>query len=383
MKEKKRIALFTNFHPDIGGGAVNLRSIISEWGNEIELTWYYLGKNQCKWPNAICLGNNFVGGNIVKDVLITPLFLRGLYSGLVDGIVSSLLACNHDGYWVVAMNEGLAVGNCLVKKELGHKLHVSVQDDQFGWMWARSRRYKWLAPLVKKPWNQLLRGAKSVDVTSDGMQKYYHREIGLNSIVVHPYVAKLPGRDCYGTNDDEIRIGHIGSVYDLNDFQIFLKAARLWASRKKKKIRLVLIGFGGRNIKALADMTAWEIENYPSLPEAEAVKLLQACNFVYAMYPFKKAAALFRQTSLPTKLSTYIQVQRPIFAHTPPDSSLAALFNDFKLGIVVPSLDVMELTQAFDKIENLMIGDDFITARDQIYGWHNVNSLMNSLLDLG
>jgi hypothetical protein len=378
----KKIALFTNFHPDIGGGAVNLRSIISEWGNEIELTWYYLGKHQGKWPNAICLGNNFVGGNIIKDVLLTPLFLRGLYSGPVDAIVRRLLAGNYDGYWVVAMNEGLVVGNRLLNMGLGHKLHISVQDDQFGWMWARSRRYKWCALLVKKPWNKLLRGAKSVDVTSDGMQKYYQEKLGIKFTVVHPYVAKLPELDCTKTNNDEIVVGHIGSVYDLNDFQVFLKAARFWTSQKKKTFRLILIGFGGKNLQSITGVPVEEIQNYPNLLEAEAVKLLQSCNFVYSMYSFKKSAALFRQTSLPTKLSTYIQAQRPIFAHTPLDSSLAALLQEYKLGIVVPSLDSTELIQAFEKMETLTLGDGFKTGREKIYGFHNVNSLLNNLLEL-
>lgn len=375
----KRVALFTNFHPDIGGGAVNLRSIISEWGNEIELTWYYLGKGQCQWPNSICLGDNFFGGNILKDVLLAPLYLRGLYSGPINGIVSRLLAGNYDGYWVVAMNEGLAVGNCLVKKGLGHKLHVSVQDDQFGWMWARSRRYKWLAPLVKKPWKKLLLGARSVDVTSDGMQKYYQKEIGLNSIVVHPYVGKFPEVQLPVLNDGEVVVGHIGSIYDLDDFRVFLMAARLWAFKKMKKFRLILVGFGDGNMQAVADLPAEEIQNHPSLPEAEAVKLLQSCNFVYAMYPFKKKAAIFRQTSLPTKLSTYIQIQRPIFAHTPLDSSLAALVLDSKLGIVVPTLDSTELMHAFDMIEDQPRSNGFKACRVDIYGWRNVDSLLNSL----
>ncbi len=52
------------------------------------------------------------------------------------------------------------------------------------------------------------------------------------------------------------------------------------------------------------------------------------------MYPAGGKYQLFRRTSLPIKVSTYVQAQRPIFAHTPADSTLACVVTKYKLGAV-------------------------------------------------
>jgi len=52
------------------------------------------------------------------------------------------------------------------------------------------------------------------------------------------------------------------------------------------------------------------------------------------MYPARGKYELFRRTSLPIKVSTYVQAQRPIFAHTPADSTLACVVTKYKLGAV-------------------------------------------------
>jgi hypothetical protein len=52
------------------------------------------------------------------------------------------------------------------------------------------------------------------------------------------------------------------------------------------------------------------------------------------MYPAGRKYELFRRTSLPIKVSTYVQAQRPIFAHTPADSTLACVVTKHKLGAV-------------------------------------------------
>jgi hypothetical protein len=71
---------------------------------------------------------------------------------------------------------------------------------------------------------------------------------------------------------------------------------------------------------------------YGDLAEQDAIPLLAACDFLYAMYPAGNRDELFRKTSLPIKLSTYLQAQRPIFAHTPPDSTLACVVNKYRVG---------------------------------------------------
>jgi hypothetical protein len=55
------------------------------------------------------------------------------------------------------------------------------------------------------------------------------------------------------------------------------------------------------------------------------------------MYPSGTRYELFRKTSLPIKLSTYLQAQRPIFAHTPADSTLACVVRKYQVGKICES----------------------------------------------
>jgi len=61
------------------------------------------------------------------------------------------------------------------------------------------------------------------------------------------------------------------------------------------------------------------------------------------MYPEGFRFQGFRRTSLPMKLSTYVQAQRPIFAHTPSDSSLASIVGKYRLGAICTTSDESEL----------------------------------------
>ena len=50
------------------------------------------------------------------------------------------------------------------------------------------------------------------------------------------------------------------------------------------------------------------------------------------------------------KLSTYVQVQRPIFAHTPSDSSLASIVGKYNLGAVCTTNEESELRHALHAV---------------------------------
>jgi hypothetical protein len=309
-----------------------------------------------------------------------PLLMNGINAGRLREVAGQIVQGGFDVHWVVAMNEGITVGNLLARLAPTTPLHVSVQDDQAAWMWCRSRRYKWTAALIHGAWKRLLLAARSVDVTSDGMHRYYLEKFGLRSVVVHPYVKRLPLLPEFRTHPGWVEIGHIGSVYDESDFAAFLHAARHWTEVKGWRLRVVVIGLGAQRGGVLRDCRADEIEDLPSMPESDAISRLHRCDFVYAMYPFARAASVFRQTSLPTKLSTYVQAQRPILAHTPADSSLAVFVAESALGVTAVSCDEGHV---IGKLE--LIGRSegpagrFEDARERVYGRHNVQTLQSCL----
>ena len=125
------------------------------------------------------------------------------------------------------------------------------------------------------------------------------------------------------------------------------------------------------------------LERIQAMAEAEAIPILGQCDFVYAMYPFEEKCRVFRGTSFPTKLSTYVQSQRPIFAHTPEDSTLADFVLTHELGIVCSALHPHEVARDVARIQAIPVPRDrFEAARAQVYGMQNPRRLEQCLLDL-
>jgi len=87
------------------------------------------------------------------------------------------------------------------------------------------------------------------------------------------------------------------------------------------------------------ELKAW-IELCPHADEAKVIEELQQCRFVYAMYPFTPRLRRFANTSLPTKLSSYVLAQRPILAHGPSSSSLAEFLHKTSLGVLWDNMDL-------------------------------------------
>jgi hypothetical protein len=90
---------------------------------------------------------------------------------------------------------------------------------------------------------------------------------------------------------------------------------------------------------------------------------------------------VFRQTSFPTKLSTYAQSQRPIFAHTPADSTLADAVTRFQVGLVCAHQGVDAIAKHIEMIQARKIcSEDFEVFREKVFGIDNVRRLENLLL---
>ena len=67
--------------------------------------------------------------------------------------------------------------------------------------------------------------------------------------------------------------------------------------------------------------------------------MLQRCFALYLNYPFGWRDAVLRQTSFPTKLTTYIRAARPLLLHAPRDSTLAPLAAEAPYVLGWDSLD--------------------------------------------
>lgn len=365
-----RIALFTPFSPDIGGGSVQLRSHLKEMA-DLAIAWHYLSGTPVNGECLKWIGQPLSSGQFVAD-LCARSGLPGSKSA-VKKIVSQLDA---DRYWIVAHYEGISVADELLS--MGRRVHLTVHDEPLG-MLIRSRRFRLLWPLMSHTFSRVLRGASSVDVTSTAMRDYFDRKYGVHCFALYKYLSELPAVEPRH-EPNFLTVGHIGSLYHPDPFRRFVLACRSLAAAQGRTLKIVRIGTSPEMDRIAAEELAI-FENHGEMQEKDAVPLLAACNFVYAMYPEGMRFKGFRQTSLPIKLSTYIQAQRPIFAHTPDDSGLARLISEFKVGIVCSSKEVSVIQRGVQELLNSqIIRENFEALRIDLMGPGQIEQLRSALV---
>ncbi len=322
-----RIALFTPFSPELGGGSAQLRSHL-QYLRELDVHWYYLSRHAAANPRYNWLGPRLTTAEFLSDLSARTGFLPG--SKLrVKNLVQKMDA---DQYWVVGHYEGISVAAELIAQ--GKKVHLTIHDDPFA-TWIRSQRYTMFRPLLRRTFPALLRAAQSIDVTSWGMRNLYRRQYAVKCFSLYLHVAALPRRSA-SPDPRQLTIGHIGTLYHPQPFLRFVAACKKLAQEQKRTLRIIRIG-ASPEMDAIAAQNREAFESHADLTEQKAIPLLAACDLLYAMYPAGKKFRLFRCTSLPVKVSTYVQAQRPIFAHTPADSTLACVVAKYEIGSICES----------------------------------------------
>jgi len=367
---RMRIALFTPYSPEIGGGSVQLRSHLTQL-TDLNIDWYYLSNAPVPGDRRHWLGKPIPPWQFAADLSARSGFLPGSRKP-VQNIVSQLDA---DIYWVVAHYEGISVAAELLSQ--CKAVHLTVHDEPLA-MLIRSRRFRPLLPLMKVTFSRVLRGACSVDVTSTMMRDYFKIKYGVDCFALYKFLPELPTVN-FHLSSETLTVGHIGSLYHPAPFRDFIWACRSYAAAQNRSLKIVRIG-ASPEIDKIASENLATFENHGELLEQDALPVLATCHFVYAMYPTGFRFQGFRRTSLPIKLSTYIQAQRPIFAHTPPDSGLAQLISKYGIGTVCSSNRESDIQRAVQATLDANINrENFETIRNDLMGPRQLHQLREAL----
>lgn len=363
-----RIALITPFPPDIGGGSAQLRCHLRDLP-DLDVEWNYLATKPSVAANQKW---KWLGERLTFPELISDLSARtGLLPGSKSRVRQVVEQIQADLYWVVGHYEGIGVAAELCDQS--KPVHLTVHDDPFG-TWRRSDRYRWFQPLLRATYPKLLRRARSIDVTSWGMRNLYREKYGVNCFSVYLQVPALPQLST-APDASNLTIGHIGTLYDVEPFRRFLNACKQIAAEEKRRLRVVRIGTSPE-LDDIANENLEIFESHGNLSEEAAVPLLAACDLLYALYPAGGKYELFRRTSLPIKLSTYVQAQRPIFAHSPPDSGLARIVGPAGVGCVCSSEAESEVaTKIRSIIHHAIPRASFEMLRQELMGPEQVRQL--------
>ncbi len=204
-------------------------------------------------------------------------------------------------------------------------VHLSVHDDPAFGVALMSRRHLALLPLIERDFGYALRRACSVDVVCQGMARRYRERYGIASTIVHRGIAEPVLERPAHVASGSLEIGVMGNTYGYDQLPLLARVVERVASNVGARGRIVIIGQGpGERLRAeVGDRIDVEVTGH--LDERHAVERLSRCFALYLNYPFAWRAAVLRQTSFPTKLSSYLLAARPLFAHAPLDSSIAHL----------------------------------------------------------
>jgi hypothetical protein len=373
----RRIILFSPYSPDLGGGGTNLRTLVPELQKTMDVTWLYTASGNASHPGTRRIGPPLAGGTAWHDLSRTVALWAGVKSRSFQRVIAGLTSQDCPLFWVVGHNEGVPVAHELART--GSRVHLTIQDDVPDGMMARSRRYRALTPFVRPRFEEILGKMASIDVTSDGMRDYYRERLGLSSVVVHPYVSHLPPAVDDALPHDEIRIGHIGSLYATDGWQVLLQALRTVARERGVSAKMTMIGLAKKFRPAAAGF-ADMVEFVDDLPEEAAVERLRNVHVLYAMYPFDERSNVFRRTSLPTKITTYLKCRRPILAHSPVGSTLLDIVEPYGLGLACTAANVPAVVSVMRRVLDLSVAPGaYERARHDVYGLGNVERLRASL----
>jgi hypothetical protein len=379
MSPRRRIVLFSPYPPNIGGGSTILKSLIPQL-EAFDISWLYTAYRDQQFSGATWIGPGLGGSSPLHDLSRAALLWSRVETQRLERLARELMSRPADGHWILAHNEGTLVARVLMRR--GARVHLTVQDDVPDGIFARSNRYRLLAPLARPTYQQTLKQARSVDVISEGMRRYYASRLGLKSVVVHRFISQLPATAPPSRRANQIEVGHIGNIYAAAEWRAFLAALRAYAQTRGLAARMVMVGLAER-YRTVAGEFSDMVELIPDTPEEKAVQRLSRCDFVYAMYPFEGRADVFRRTSLPTKVSSYLLCQRPIFGHAPAASSLADVLRAHDLGVLCPASTPAALDAAIEIIAAKAVPyDKYEAARSALFGTQNVIRLANCLADL-
>lgn len=322
------LLLVTDYAPDTqGGGAVILRSLLDGPDRE-SVVWAspspMLDPSRAHSSETVFLRKGSAGRGGRRSLG----FDSTIHAGPLAREVAAL-ARQRSARAVWLLMHGAVVGIAArLTRWLNLPVHLTVHDDPAFANALRSRKYFALVPWIERDFGGALRRAASIDVISEGMRERYQLRYGVDSTIIHRgLTGPIHESPHYDRAVHGLTIGMMGSTYEYGQMPVLARAVARAAHELGVRGRVLVLGrsHGERLRDEMGSQIEVEVAGHVS--EAEGIERLRDCFALYLNYPFGRRDAVLRQTSFPTKLSTYIQAARPVLIHAPDDSSVTPLYD--------------------------------------------------------
>ena len=323
--------MLTQYHPyHAGGGSVILRTLIEE-DDRHRLQWVTTARGRAldeTYPPVISLAKSTVARGLperLSPVLDSTVLARGMARELL----AIARRKNAKALWTIAHGSEIPIAIDFLRLLGNHALpmHVTVHDDPAFAVAAMSKKMRPLVARTDRQLAKVLRAARSVDVISRGMQQRYRDRYGIDSEITH---RALEGRVDTAPPLDRralgLSVGVLGNTYRYEQLPVLAEAVRIAASRVGTRGRVIVYGQSfGERLRAETSGKVEVVVRGHVAEAAAAAQLSREALVLYLNYPFSEAERVLRETSFPTKLSTYVLCERPILVHAPPHSSTSEL----------------------------------------------------------
>jgi hypothetical protein len=248
--------------------------------------------------------------------------------------------------WTDLVLETVVAGR-VAAQLLNVPLFVTVFDDQPAYL-AVAGYPQWFCRLFQLQFKKTLLAARGHGVICKPMADYYKETYGIDSTVFYPGVERsscLPQKEINTQKLKPIVIGTIGTHYSDQNWLVLIGAVRL-LNEKYGKNRFTILQIGNLN----PSLHSPEVEVTGWLADREFKQSLSRIDVSLVHLPFDAEYHIISQTSFPTKISSFIQAQRPLIAFGPAYSSIVTLVEEYKCGVTCISCDVASLVEVIEAL---------------------------------
>ena len=278
-------------------------------------------------------------------------------------LITLITAENIQTIWFFANSlESIIIGQKLIRATATYHTNYNVFVwDSIEYIMQSRKISKRNKAIINSYYLEILDRADNIACISKGMQESliktlnYTQPKQINKFAILPFPITSFKTDKDYTADNlskEIDIVFVGSTYCWKEWNSFIYSLdkKEWIINNKK---VFLHVFGVPNFRSQLYKYRKQIKYYPPMKYDDLITEISKYDYAYLPYFYDKNKRNTVTTSLPGKLSTYVESKLPILFHGPVYSSAALLINKYNIGSVIIDRDSVNLEEALEALQKV------------------------------
>lgn len=299
-----------------------------------------------------------------SDIYIA-IWLKFYFRIVLKDVIAEISNKEINSIWLFTNSiESVIIGNELYKltQNMNIKLNIFVWDSMEYILKSR-RVSKTTERKTLDSYYEVLNNANNIACISDGMKSnlisklngYYEDFNATDKLTILPFPITS-----YNVNLSKklrdytkpINIVFVGSTYCWKEWNAFVKSLDKigWKLNDRK---VLLHVYGKPNIKSKLYSYRNQIIYHTPIQHNHLINKIAKYDYAYLPYFYDSDKGLVVKTSLPGKLSSYIESQLPIIFHGPAYSTAASLIKKYNLGVVLNDRDNIDLPKIMEDLDNV------------------------------